>query len=178
MWVIDMTELGEKIKKMRLRAGLTQEQAAKILNVGRSTYTKYELGGITPSVEVLQKMAEAFKVPIYDFFQDFLEVSMSEAGYDDLDDLGKAIFWAHNSSADTRSRLIDMAETIGQGSTWREYIEGNAYSLGILPADGGNVSEMDTNILQAYHAAPADVQAAIRRILAPFEKKETGTAAS
>ena len=44
--VIDYVSLGKAMKKIRSAAGMKQEEAAKIFNVSRTVYTKYETGTI------------------------------------------------------------------------------------------------------------------------------------
>lgn len=47
----------EKRKKLRL----TQEQVSKEIGVSRNTYTSYETGAITPSLEVAIKIKKVLK---------------------------------------------------------------------------------------------------------------------
>ncbi len=57
-----MVNFGEVLKKLRLDAGLTQEQLAQRLNVTKSVISYYELKERTPSPEVLIKLSEMFHV--------------------------------------------------------------------------------------------------------------------
>ena len=41
-----------KLIEVRLKRGYTQEQIANKLNIARTTYTGYEIGNVTPSLEV------------------------------------------------------------------------------------------------------------------------------
>lgn len=53
----------ERLKSLRKREGLTQEQLAAIIGVERSTVGKYEGNqGITPSAEILRALADYFHV--------------------------------------------------------------------------------------------------------------------
>lgn len=45
--------LGKLIRKARVRAGLTQEQASVIVGIPQTTLSKYERGVIAPSPEKL-----------------------------------------------------------------------------------------------------------------------------
>lgn len=66
-----------RIKELREKAGMTQKDLAKILNLKQNTISGYERGVREPDKETLKKMAEIFKVPIdyileyenNDFFQ-------------------------------------------------------------------------------------------------------------
>lgn len=54
--------LGKNLIKYRKSCGLTQLDVAQLLNLNRSTYTKYELGVSEPSLEILKKIALIFGV--------------------------------------------------------------------------------------------------------------------
>lgn len=41
-----------KLIEVRVKRGYTQEQIANKLNIARTTYTGYEIGNVTPSLEV------------------------------------------------------------------------------------------------------------------------------
>lgn len=48
----------EKLKELREKRGLTQEELAKILSVSRSTVTLWELGINKPRADTLVKLAK------------------------------------------------------------------------------------------------------------------------
>lgn len=49
--------LNRNLKLLRQANGLTQEQLASFLGVGRSAYSNYEDGSRVPSVDILEKFA-------------------------------------------------------------------------------------------------------------------------
>ncbi len=53
-----MLILAYHLQQWRKRRGYTQQQMADFLAVHRSTYTKYELGTVEPSLENLCRMAD------------------------------------------------------------------------------------------------------------------------
>ncbi|MCI7428538.1 MAG: helix-turn-helix transcriptional regulator [Methanobrevibacter sp.] len=57
-----------RLKKLRKDAGITQEELAKVLNVGRTTISEYERGVIEPKIKTLRDIAFYFNVPIEYFF--------------------------------------------------------------------------------------------------------------
>lgn len=57
-------EIKEILKSERKKHGYTQEQIAKILNIGRQAYTLYETGTNTPTLENLIKLADLYKVSL------------------------------------------------------------------------------------------------------------------
>ena len=61
-------ELGERIKKLRLHAKLTQEQLAESLGVAAQSVSKWENSVSMPDITLLPKLAEVFGVSIDDLF--------------------------------------------------------------------------------------------------------------
>lgn len=59
-------ELKDKIKELRIKNCMTQDQLAERLNVSRQTVSKYELGINEPSIEVLKEMCVIFDCKIDD----------------------------------------------------------------------------------------------------------------
>jgi transcriptional regulator with XRE-family HTH domain len=62
MICIDEVEKMNRIRKLRVDKGITQEELGKILNVQKAAVSKYELGKVTPSPDVLKKLSEYFNV--------------------------------------------------------------------------------------------------------------------
>ena len=56
--------LGQKIKEIRKRFGLSQEQLAEIINVSRQAITKWENDGGLPDISNLQELSKVFSVPV------------------------------------------------------------------------------------------------------------------
>lgn len=54
--------LGERLRERRKKLGLTQQQVADELNLDRTTYTYYETGRCSPSIETLYKLTLLFGV--------------------------------------------------------------------------------------------------------------------
>jgi len=54
----------ERLKILRKRAGMTQQEIATKLGVDRSTYTKYETGQSEPTFETLQALSNMFDVNV------------------------------------------------------------------------------------------------------------------
>jgi DNA-binding XRE family transcriptional regulator len=55
---------GEKIKQLRVKNGMTQEDLAQILKIGRTAVVAYEQGVNEPSLYNLKLIASVFKVSI------------------------------------------------------------------------------------------------------------------
>ena len=56
------TKFSNELRRLRIQSGLTQQAVADALHVNRATYTYYETGTTTPSVERLGKIAEILGV--------------------------------------------------------------------------------------------------------------------
>ena len=58
-----MSEIfAENLRRLRKEQGYTQAELAKLLNINRTTYTKYETGVTEPDFERLQLICEVFGV--------------------------------------------------------------------------------------------------------------------
>lgn len=57
-----MIDFGEKLKTLRIEAGMTQADLAKRLNITKSVVSYYELQERTPSPDVLIQLADIFHV--------------------------------------------------------------------------------------------------------------------
>ncbi|HEX3640588.1 MAG TPA: XRE family transcriptional regulator [Ktedonobacteraceae bacterium] len=64
---IDMHELGKELQQARVKRGLTQEDAASIINVARTTMTAIEKGERRIKADELIKLAQAYDRQIGDF---------------------------------------------------------------------------------------------------------------
>lgn len=53
--------LGENIKRLRQKAGLTQQQLASKLFISRQTISKWETGLAFPQVTILKELTEILK---------------------------------------------------------------------------------------------------------------------
>ena len=63
------TEVGNKIRDLRLIRGLTQEQLAEMLYRKKNTISQYENGKINIRVDDLEQIAEVLNTDISYFFQ-------------------------------------------------------------------------------------------------------------
>lgn len=57
-----MVDFGDRLKELRLKAGLTQKQLAERIGITKSVVSYYELQERSPSPEVLIKLANIFHV--------------------------------------------------------------------------------------------------------------------
>lgn len=61
-------ELGKKIRQLRIKAGLTQEQLGEKLGIGAQAVSKWENAVAMPDITTLPPLAEVFGVSIDDLF--------------------------------------------------------------------------------------------------------------
>lgn len=63
-------EIGEKLREIRKRRGLTQEQLAESVEVSFQQIQKYENGHTRMNTDKLQAIAHALAVPVSAFFDE------------------------------------------------------------------------------------------------------------
>lgn len=83
--------LGQNLVYYRKLSGLTQQQVAQMLNLNRTTYTKYETGASEPSIEILKQLAEILNVNVAQLLEDesedfFLKGNVSDVAAVNLND--------------------------------------------------------------------------------------------
>lgn len=59
---------GERVRELRLAAGLKQDEFADKCGFARSYMSRVETGGANPSLDAIQTIATALRVPIRDLF--------------------------------------------------------------------------------------------------------------
>lgn len=88
--------LGKNFKHYRIKAGLTQKDAATLIGVKDYQLGNYETNRSEPSLNVLKKMSEAYHVSIdkmlsNNWMKKDLEPIVDEDGYVDVDELAKQL---------------------------------------------------------------------------------------
>ena len=59
-----MNDFAENLKKCRTRKGISQEELSKKISIHPVQFSRYERGQSVPSIEVVQKIADALEVSI------------------------------------------------------------------------------------------------------------------
>lgn len=75
---IDMGELGRELQQARMRKKMTQEAAANIIGVARTTLTAIEKGDRRIKAEELVNLARAYDCPVSDFVRPRTKVALSQ----------------------------------------------------------------------------------------------------
>lgn len=59
---------GERVRQLRLATGLKQDEFAEKCGFARSYMSRVETGGANPSLDAIQTIATALRVPVKDLF--------------------------------------------------------------------------------------------------------------
>lgn len=73
--------IGQKLKEIRVRNGVSQEQAAKVLGICRSAYCNYEIGRRSPDFSVIKRLANFYRIPLDAFNETEISVLHDEADF-------------------------------------------------------------------------------------------------
>ena len=110
-------ELGKKIKQLRFKAGLTQEQLAERLGIGAQSVSKWENAVSMPDITLLPMLAEIFGVSIDDLFDLTNEQRFNriENRMDVEEELPQDVFWEYEeflkgqmANEETHKRATDL----------------------------------------------------------------------
>lgn len=100
-------KFSEKVRDLRTRNGLSQEELSEKLDVSRQTVSKWEAGCSFPEIEKLIALSDLFKVSIDYLLKDKqVNINVSE-------DLDRMVIQFLNSSyemADISRRLVEIME--------------------------------------------------------------------
>jgi DNA-binding XRE family transcriptional regulator len=66
----DMSQIGTRLRTIRIERGLAQEEVARRAGVALNTVVRAELGRVTPSTATVLKLAEALDVSAGDLLED------------------------------------------------------------------------------------------------------------
>lgn len=58
-------KIGDEIKRLRIKRGLTQKQLGEMCGMADSAIRKYESGKVKPKIEAIKKLASALQVDPY-----------------------------------------------------------------------------------------------------------------
>lgn len=105
--------IGERIRELRLKSGITQTELAQKLEIPYQSIGQWERGLRSPKIETLQRIAEALGVEVWELAdfdtasymleEDINHKELLEA-YDSMNDAGQAVAFQ------TVKTLADMPE--------------------------------------------------------------------
>lgn len=96
--------IGDKIKELRLRNGLTQKLLGEKCGIAEPTIRKYELGKLNPKVETVKKIADALNVPV----SEIMDWSRFDERYPNLANEVKLIESVENEYGEGSGELLDL----------------------------------------------------------------------
>jgi transcriptional regulator with XRE-family HTH domain len=80
--------LGEQITTLRKRKGLSQAALGKLIGTSGDIIGRYERGVITPSIDVMIKMADALEVSL-DYLTGKISMELDKSALERLEDIAK-----------------------------------------------------------------------------------------
>ena len=111
----------ETIRHFRRNKGWTQEQLANAVGVKRAVISKYESGMVSPSYNMVQKIAAALDIPVTELVGDEGRVIDEKMLDEELD---RAFFYKldeHLAGLTTREKDPLYRLTLVQAEEWAKY---------------------------------------------------------
>ena len=111
----------ETIRHFRRNKGWTQEQLANAVGVKRAVISKYESGMVSPSYNMVQKIAAALDIPVTELVGDEGRVIDEKMLDEELD---RAFFYKldeHLAGLTTREKDPLYRLTLAQAEEWAKY---------------------------------------------------------
>ncbi len=107
----DKSVLSTNLPILRRLCGFTQQGVADILNINRTTYTKYESGSSEPNLDTLIKIAQIYGVSLDTLAKVRLDVDFAEKAIDQSPELSgdelKMVIMFRSMNVDKRDRFLD-----------------------------------------------------------------------
>ena len=102
--------LSEKLKELRKRACMTQDDIAEVLEMNRTSFSKYENGASTPPLAVLRKLAKIYSVPLEYLIHDEQPfIVLNESTVEDVErEKNEAVFNFSQLSPEERKLIMKM----------------------------------------------------------------------
>ena len=73
-----------KLKELRIKHNLTQQQIAEILKITQFTYSNYENEKTQPDIEILKKLADHYHVSLDYLLDHKIEGNVDTSGFSDI----------------------------------------------------------------------------------------------
>lgn len=106
--------LGNRLKDLRVKKNVTQDDMAELLNIKRQTYSAYERGVSFPDVNALLKIAHFFGVSVDYLLENETKTADEQSLSSDKIEYMKLV---EAMTEDERKKLIDYAELLMRGRT-------------------------------------------------------------
>ena len=134
------TLFGEKLRRLRVERGLTQQQLSDMLYVGRSTISKWESGDRMPDLSMIPRLSECLNADVAEILR-FTEQGSEETKVILVDDERIIL----SGTLPVLRAALPGAEVTGfdNPSDALIYARGNHVSLAFLDIEMGRVSGLD-----------------------------------
>ncbi len=101
--------LAKKLKDLRKSFGITQDEIAQLLNMSRTSFSKYENGAANPPLAVLRKLAKLYNVQIeYLIHDDKTTLTLNEADTDTEPDPDNLVFYFSQLTDEERQLILKL----------------------------------------------------------------------
>lgn len=97
--------LADKLKKLRKDFCMTQDEVAELLDMSRTSFSKYENGAANPPLRVLRKLAAIYNVPIDFLIQDEQNMLILNSNPDIADE---SLMYFSQLSAEERNLILRL----------------------------------------------------------------------
>ena len=102
-----MNKIGSRLRELRKKKGVSQEDLAKLLGVTKSTISKYELGHRAMSIDQLKKVLDFFGIEYGLFLSDLDDPKYEEWTNYVLDNFWDEIFQKKKATkSDSQTKLL------------------------------------------------------------------------
>ena len=109
--------VGERLRLVRERAGLSQRELARRSDVTNGTLSNIEQGRVSPSIASIEKILKAIPISLQEFFSENLEVSPAIFRDDQFVDINKS---------ETKYRILPLVDASQEGA----YLARQTYAPG------------------------------------------------
>lgn len=111
-----MSKVGEKIKKARLNAGISQYRLSKMSGIAQATISAIEAAGQTrsPATDTVEKIADALGITVSDLLDDDLKADTLSSSEIQLIDIVRQL------NSDGVSRVLDYAHDLLSSGNYKK----------------------------------------------------------
>ncbi len=101
--------LGNKLKELRKNFCMTQDEIAEILDMSRTSFSKYENGAANPPLSVMRKLAKIYNVPIeYLIHDESTSITLNEAKTDHEPDPNNLVYYFSQLTPEERKLIMKL----------------------------------------------------------------------
>lgn len=100
---------GEKLKELRIFYNMTQDDIAELLDMSRTSFSKYENGAANPPLNVLRKLSAIYNVPIeYLIHDEVTSITLNDGKNEEEPDLETALRGFSDLTRDEKMLIMKL----------------------------------------------------------------------